>query len=147
MEPASTFQEIDRILKPDGLLAAYGPKIHLSLHAQEVGEEFNKFLEFAKKMDRAEPNDAKPARWDWAEIIEYAKKRDGLKYVDELSFSTVVEWDAHHFFEWLSTLSYATSLMKIGQSEFNKLKLVIKDSFADRTQPLFFSYRLLIFTK
>ena len=147
MEPASTFQEIDRILKPDGLFAVYGPKIHLSLHGRKVGAAFNKFLAFAKEMDLAEPDEAKPARWKWAEIIEYAKKQDSLRYVDELSFCSIVEWDAHHFFQWLSTISYVNRLMQVGHPEFKKLKFIINNSFADNKQMLFFSYRLILCIK
>ena len=138
MEPASTLQEIDRILKPDGLFAVYGPKIHLSLHGRKVGAAFNKFLAFAKEMDLAEPDEAKPARWKWAEIIEYAKKQDSLRYVDELSFCSIVEWDAHHFFQWLSTISYVNRLMKVDDSSLKKLKFIINNSFADNKQMLLF---------
>ena len=109
--------------------------------------EFYKFLAFAKDVDSAQPNAAKPARWDWAEIVDYAKKREVLKYVDELYFTTVVEWDVHHFLNWLSTISYVKNLIEMGHPEFNKFKLIVSDSFANKTQVLFCSYRLIIFSK
>jgi len=148
MEPVSTFREIHRVLCPQGIFAAFGPKVPiLPLASWQTANSFNQMHALAKNLCSEQKQLHEPKAWKWDEIESEMKQCGYFQYTDELCFNHSVYWNANSFCEWVESFSYISHLLKTNGyfiNQFNKFRLDVQENMGDEKIECLASFRMLM---
>jgi len=148
MDINTIFDEIHRILKPGGVLGAFGPQLPpLPTEYWQVAAEFNKFLAFILDLDKRISGSRHPVYSKWDDIRQKAKSCGLFAYNDELCFHNYLYWTAADFCSYIKTFSYVSSHLSDRNPEaeeaYNKFCDLTESTFKGGRIKFLQSYRMI----
>lgn len=150
MEPTSTLAEIVRILRPDGVFAAYDydwPPIvgwELEKAYEELEERFDQLM-----VERGGANRA--PKWSKAKHLENIRNSGYFRFTRELLLHHREEGDATRFFDLMMTNGYSFHIRQgrvtAEELQVGELKNAAQLYIGSEPIPFYFSYRVRVGVK
>lgn len=151
MDPDKTIPEIARILKSNGVFAAFDcdwpPVCHWE--AEKAYEELFDVLHRLHATNSTTKNRYK--HWDKSKHLENLKKSGNFRYAREILFSQAEETDAERFLGLARSQGDLQSLLEAGVEEaqtfYNTFEKKVRQVMGDKRYPIYFCYRMRIAIK
>lgn len=149
MNPVYAIEEIHRILKPDGVFAAFGPQVPIiPLKSWKVATAFNELLSVSSQAENSQADYFKPDRWKWADILNHVKKCDKFRFTDELCFNVILQWNANQYYNWARSFSFVNKLISSENLEvidaFETFKAITEENLGDKPNEVLLCYRMIV---
>jgi ubiquinone/menaquinone biosynthesis C-methylase UbiE len=150
MEPDSTFAEVARILKPDGVFAAYDcdwpPTVDWQAEAAYIECHVR-----ARQIDQAHQLSARVQSWRKEEHLQRLEASKQFRYVREMVMHAQDQGDAQRFVGLLLSQGHLRTLFKHGFSEselgIDKLRDTAARFIGDQPVNWYWSYRIRLAVK
>jgi len=147
MEPAPTFAEIARILRPGGVFAAYDCDWPPTLHWQ-VEQAYRDCLAQATIVEQARGLSRDVHAWDKREHLERMRASGHFRFTKEILVHHVEQGDAGRLVGVALSQGQLATLLKAGASEeeigITALRDIAHRLLGDTTVPWYWSYRVRI---
>ncbi|WP_449619766.1 class I SAM-dependent methyltransferase [Robertmurraya sp. Marseille-Q9965] len=148
MEPESTLKEFARILRPNGIFAAYDcdwpPTCNWHLE-----EHYNKLYSHTEEhLSQLLSSGEKIHRWPKGEHLQQIQKSGLFSFAKEIVFHNWEECDAERYANIALSQGGLQTALKLGVKEleiaFTEFKNHVEEVFAGETKEILFSYRMRI---
>lgn len=145
MEPASTFAEAARVLRPGGVFAAldcdWPPAIQW-----EVDAAFDAVLEGARAIERERDTERVVERWAKHEHLARMRDSGRFRYTNEACFHSLEQGNVDRLVGLAVSQGTVTALLRLGYSEealgLTALRDIADQVFGGGELPWHFTYRL-----
>ncbi|MDP4099282.1 class I SAM-dependent methyltransferase [Paenibacillus sp. P96] len=146
MEPASTLEEIRRVLVPGGVFAAYDCDWPLSLE-WEAEAAYNRIITKAEDIvKRLAPEEQQAHKWDKNTHLERMTASGVFRFTKEIVFHHYEPCDADRYVRLALSQGGVQTVFKLGSSELDedlvRFSALVGKAFAGKTLDLMFSYRM-----
>ena len=146
MEPVSTLAEVSRILKRDGIFAAYDCDWPPAVNWR-VEERFIKLIEKAESLNSMQDvNQDAIQKWNKGEHLKNIKTSNLFRFTKEITFHNREVCDAKRYVGLALTQGGIQSIFKMGLNDLNEdleaFKSEVENHFKDEILEVVFSYRL-----
>lgn len=151
MDPDKTIPEIARILKADGVFAAFD--CDWSPVCQwEAEQAYEKLFSVLHRMHQENTKTKnRYMHWDKSKHLENLKKSGKFRYVREVLFSQITETDADRFLDLALSQGDLQSLLEAGVGEaqvyYQAFEEKVRQAMGNRHYPLRFCYRMRLAVK
>lgn len=148
MEPASTLEEVARVLKVGGIFAAYDNDWPPSVD-WVVENEYIKLLDKAFKIiDEMPQEEGKAKQWNKSEHLKRIKESNKFRYSKEIVFRNKEKSDADRYIGLALSQGALQTVLKKGITELDhdieEFKQIVIERFDNKTLDLIISYRMRI---
>ncbi|WP_119066140.1 class I SAM-dependent methyltransferase [Aggregatilinea lenta] len=147
MEPEPTFIEVARILRPEGVFAAYDCDWPPAVHWQ-VEQAYNECMERAVEIEAALGLRQNVTQWAKDEHLGRIRASGQFRYVREVTLHSVEMGNADRLVGLAISQARVSRPLMNGASEeeigLAKLREVARRTLGDDPQPWYFSYRVRI---
>jgi SAM-dependent methyltransferase len=145
MEPASTFAEIDRILRAGGIFAAYDydwpPVVHW-----EAELAFFAFMERVRALRAKHSIKSDMQQWDKAQHLDRMRESGAFRYVREVLLHHAEPCTAERWIGFALTIAHVPPVLDLGLNDaelgLDELRRVVAKTLGDRELPWHVSYRV-----
>lgn len=146
MDPASTLEEVARLLKDGGIFAAYDNDWPPSVD-WVVENEYIKLLDKAFKIiDEMPQEEDKAKQWNKSEHLKRIKESNKFRYSKEIVFHNKEKSDADRYIGLALSQGALQTVLKKGITELDhdieEFKQIVIERFDNRMLDLIFSYRM-----
>ena len=150
MEPESTFAEVARILRPEGVFAAYDydwpPTVHW-----EVETAFSACTVRVHELERQHGVEDNMQQWTKSEHLARMRASGRFRYVREILLHSTGIGTADGLVGFARTLGHVSRLLDLGFSDaalgLDKLRQVAERALGNSGLPWYFSYRVRVGVK
>ena len=147
MEPAATFAEVARLLRPGGIFAAidndWPPTIDLEAEAL-----YQAFIHAAEALNAERQHGRDVKKWSKHDHLERITSSGHFKYTKEIAVHSVESGNAERVHGLLLSQGVIQTLLKNGVTDeelgIPKLHADLKRLLGDAPRPLYFTYRVRI---
>jgi ubiquinone/menaquinone biosynthesis C-methylase UbiE len=148
MEPEPTLAEVDRLLKPGGILAVYDYDAVPTM-GWEAERTLSEFMDHTGALDR--DHNVGVQRWPKTGHLENLQKSGYFRYVKELLVHSMEEGDAERLVGYALSHGSVGSLLRQGMSEtelgLDRLRHEAARILENKTILWYFSYRVRVGVK
>lgn len=146
MEPQPTLKEFARVLRPNGIFAAYDcdwpPTCNWRLEA-----EYKKLISLADQhLSRLLPTENQAHKWDKEQHLHQIQQSGFFSFAKEIVFHNWEECDATRYANIALSQGGIQTALKLGVEEidnaFQEFKSLVEEAFAEETKEVLFSYRM-----
>lgn len=145
MEPAPTFAEVRRVLRPGGVFAAYDCDWPPTLH-WEAELAYTRCLARANDVEREQGTSRDVRSWDKREHLQRMRDSGQFRYTKEVTLHHVEEGGAERLVGLAMSQGQIAALLKHGLSEaeigLDELRRETRRVLGDATVPWYWSYRV-----
>ena len=148
MEPVSTLKEVSRVLKQDGIFAAYdcdwSPIVNW-----KIEERFATLMEKVESLNATHAHSENMVRkWNKEGHLRNIRISNGFRFAKEVVFHNREACDAQRYFGLALTQGGLQSIFKMGLADLTEdleaFKYEVENHFEDKTLDIIFSYRMRI---
>jgi ubiquinone/menaquinone biosynthesis C-methylase UbiE len=151
MEPQSTLQEVNRVLKPGGVFAAYDcdwpPTLHWSLEADYMNLLEKADIVLEQHVDASE----RANKWNKNEHLQQIQKSGLFRYTREIVFHNIESCNSERYVHLAISQGSVQSVLKHElpdlEQDIENFKALADDYFNGRTLDVMFNYRMRIGVK
>ncbi len=145
MEPEPTFAEVARILRSDGVFAAYDCDWPPTVNA-EAEAAYNHFDQEAEKIGEQRGFYSDIKHWDKEGHLARMQASGKFRYVKEIVLDNIEQGNAERLVGLALSQGGAATLLRRGMSQDEigvpALLAAVQHALGDRTVPWYFSYRM-----
>jgi len=117
MEPASTFAEVARILRPGGVFAAYDFDWPPTTGVWRADQAYHECMQGISELDEKMSREKRVRKWDKEEHLRRMAESKRFRYTKEVVVHHTEDGDAERFIGLLLSQGGVRTLLKAGRSE------------------------------
>lgn len=148
MDPFPTFSEAARILRSDGVIAAYCHRNPLPLHCPEVATMYYEMRGRHNALEQELGLSADQPRWSWAESLAALHQHGAFVDTREFRMHAIEQWTAEHLRGWIMSTGQVQGLLRSGwDTSALGVDAVMERAFAglgNEPTPWLFEYQVMV---
>jgi ubiquinone/menaquinone biosynthesis C-methylase UbiE len=145
MDPFSTLKEVSRVLKTDGIFAAYDCDWPPTVNWR-IEDQFISLIDKADAIINRYAADKKATKWDKEKHIKNMEDSRVFRFVKEIVFHNIEPCDAQRYIGLVLSQGGIQTVFKLGVQDLNddieSFKNTVKEHFRGNTLDILFSYRM-----
>ncbi len=145
MEPAPTFAEVARVLRPEGVFAAFDcdwpPAIHWEAEAA-----YTAFLDQVRRVENERGVYEAVKRWSKKQHLDRMRDSGRFRFAREIAVHHTEAGDAERLVQLALSQGSVSTLLRRGVTDeeigLDRLRQAVRGALGDRTVPWYFCYRV-----